>query len=296
MISDTGTNLAGLLSAAAGVSLESASDVVLDRRLRAFALVRGFRGVQFPCMPRQRGPHRRFFDLWSHFYDAPLVQRLTYQPEHDAVMRGLRRARTARVLDVGCGTGLLSARIQRELPDTVVVGCDFSPGMLAQATGNAPKARLVQGSAVALPFAAASFDAVVSTEAFHWFPDQDAALREFFRVLLPGGRLLVSLINPPFALVGRVGSRISRFVGEPARWPTRGRMRRQVEDAGFHVESQRIVLRLPATFVMPSVLTIASRAPSTPTRGTRRRPAHGLPASRVDRSGLHPESIEAVEP
>ena len=187
------------------------------------------------------------------------MQRLTYQPEHDAVMRGLRRRPIDRVLDVGCGTGLLSARIERELPHARVVGCDFSPGMLEQATHNAPNARLVQGSAVALPFRDASFEAVVSTEAFHWFPDQDAALREFFRVLVPKGRLFVSLINPPLALMSRVGAQLSRFVGEPARWPTRGRMRRKVEAAGFHVDSQRIVLRLPATFVLPSVLTIASR-------------------------------------
>jgi ubiquinone/menaquinone biosynthesis C-methylase UbiE len=207
----------------------------------------------------RRGPHRRFFDLWSRFYDAPLVQRLTYQPEHDAVMRGLSRATNDRVLDVGCGTGLLSARIEHELPHASVVGCDFSPGMLEQATRNAPNARLVQGSAVALPFGSGSFDAVVSTEAFHWFPDQDAALREFFRVLVPKGRLFVSLINPPLALMSRVGGRLSRFAGEPARWPTRGRMRSQVEGAGFRVDSQRIVLRLPATFVLPSVLTIASR-------------------------------------
>lgn len=210
-------------------------------------------------MPTQRGPHRRFFDLWSRVYDAPLVQRLTYQPEHDAVLRGLRRGTTERMLDVGCGTGLLSARLERELPHARVVGCDFSSGMLEQATHNAPNTRLVQGSAVALPFGDASFDAVVSTEAFHWFPDQDAALREFFRVLVPKGRLFVSLINPPLALMSRAGERFSRLVGEPARWPTRGRMRKQVEGAGFEVDSQRIVLRLPATFILPSVLTIASR-------------------------------------
>lgn len=205
------------------------------------------------------GPGQRFFDVWSRFYDAPLVQRMTYRPEHDAVLRGLGRRRGRRILDVACGTGLLAARIRRELPETNVVGIDFSRGMLARAAGQARVAALVQASALELPFRDASFDAVVSTEAFHWFPDQRRALAEFLRVLSPKGRLLVSLVNPPLEVMSRAGSGLTRLLGEPAHWPTRGRMRALVEEAGFRVESQRIVLRVPATLILPSVLTIASR-------------------------------------
>ncbi len=210
-------------------------------------------------MTRRRGPHRRFFDVWSRFYDAPLVQRLTYRPEHDAVLRALRRAAHARVLDVGCGTGLLAARIRRELPGSTVIGCDFSRGMLAEADASRRADALVQGSALALPFASGSFDAVVSTEAFHWFPDQGSALREFSRVLAPKGRLFVSLIHPPLEIMSRAGRRLSALAGEPARWPTLARMRREVEAAGFRVESQRFVPRGPAGLLLPSVLTVASR-------------------------------------
>jgi ubiquinone/menaquinone biosynthesis C-methylase UbiE len=66
------------------------------------------------------------------------VQRLTYRPEHDAVLRGLRRAAHRRVLDVGCGTGLLAAQIRNELPGAEVVGCDFSCGMLARDDSSSP--------------------------------------------------------------------------------------------------------------------------------------------------------------
>jgi ubiquinone/menaquinone biosynthesis C-methylase UbiE len=210
-------------------------------------------------MAVRRGPDRWFFDVWSHFYDAPLVQRLTYRPEHDAVLRGLRRAAHANVLDVGCGTGLLGARIREELPGARVVGCDFSRGMLKRAAHQQRASALVQGSALTLPFHDAAFEAVVCTEAFHWFPDQGLALREFSRVLAPKGRLFVSLVNPPLEVMSRLGRDLFRLAGEPAFWPTRARMRRQVEDAGFRVESQRIVFRVPATFVLPSVLTVAEK-------------------------------------
>ncbi len=209
-------------------------------------------------MAERRGPDRWFFDVWSRFYDAPLVQRLTYRPEHDAVLRGLRRAGSTRVLDVACGTGLLAERIRREI-GADVVGCDFSRGMLAQAARRRRADALVQGSALALPFASGSFDAVVTTEAFHWFPDQAAALDEFYRVLAPGGRVLVSLVNPPLAVMGDVAHRASRLIGEPARWPTREGMRDLLQGSGFHVESQRLVFRVPATLILPSILTTGLR-------------------------------------
>lgn len=200
------------------------------------------------------------FDLWSNFYDAPLIQRLTYRPEHDAIVRALEGIESKRrVLDMGCGTGILSARVQREFKETRVVGCDFSSGMLHQASRGRRGPRWVRGDALQLPFADGSLDVIVSTEAFHWFPDQRKALIEFFRVLTPGGRLLVSLINPPLEVMSRLTRATSKLVGQPLYWPTRSRMRRQVEAAGFRDVSQRQIFRIPAGVLMPSVLTSGVR-------------------------------------
>jgi len=210
-------------------------------------------------MMQRRGPDRGLFDLWSNFYDAPLVQRLTYRPEHDAVLRALGRTQHQRVLDVGCGTGILTARIKREFEEAFVVGCDFSNGMLRRAARERPGPGWVRGNALQLPFANTTWDVVVSTEAFHWFPDQRVALAEFFRVLKPGGRLLVSLINPPLELMSRITRKGSKMMGQPLFWPTRSRMRKQTAAAGFRIESQRQVLRMPAGMILPSVLTVAVR-------------------------------------
>lgn len=51
------------------------------------------------------GPHRSFFDLWSHVYDLPVVQWAIYRPVQEAVLGELRRPLARRILDVGCGTG-----------------------------------------------------------------------------------------------------------------------------------------------------------------------------------------------
>ena len=174
-------------------------------------------------------------------------------------MRELRSSAPRRLLDVGCGTGLLTSRIARELSPERIVGCDFSHGMLRGAAGRSPRLPWVRGNALRLPFREQSFDAVVSTEAFHWFPDQDAALAEFFRVLAPKGRVLVALINPGAEWLSGAARLGSRLIGEPANWPTRARMRRRAEAAGFSVDLQRSVFRLPAPLLLPCVLTAATR-------------------------------------
>jgi ubiquinone/menaquinone biosynthesis C-methylase UbiE len=211
----------------------------------------------------QAGPQRRFFDLWSRVYDLPVVQWATYWPVHDAILRELRRVPGSRILDVGCGTGQLTVRIAREIGARRVTGCDFSRGMLRQAAARDGTGQWVQGDAGCLPFRTGSFDAVVSTEAFHWFPDQDAAAAELHRVLAPGGLLLVALVNAPAELVANALHAGSRLAGEPFYWPTRAQMRERLEGAGLRVLGQERIFRLPGGLLFPPVLTRAVRPSGT---------------------------------
>jgi ubiquinone/menaquinone biosynthesis C-methylase UbiE len=203
------------------------------------------------------GPKRLLFDVWSLFYDLPWVQRMVYRAPQDAVIAELRTGACRSVLDIGCGTGLLAARIRRELPGVDVVGCDFARGMLARARRRDPAAAWVQGDAGLLPFQSGTFDAVVSTEAFHWFPDKAAALCEFHRVLRPGGRLMLALVNPRSALAGRLVALAAGTVGEPFYWPTAAEMRRQVRAGGFASIEQHPLWRIPGGLLFPPVLTSA---------------------------------------
>jgi ubiquinone/menaquinone biosynthesis C-methylase UbiE len=115
------------------------------------------------------------------------------------------------VVDLGCGTGQLTQRLIRRLPDANIVGVDLSHGMLTEAAGRlrevgADDRPLVRADALQLPFAASSVDLVVCTESFHRYPDQASALAELARVLNPGGRLLIASI----ATVTDAGDRLLR--------------------------------------------------------------------------------------
>jgi SAM-dependent methyltransferase len=78
-------------------------------------------------------------------------------------------------------------------PEGSVIGLDVDPGMLAVAQSLRPGIAYREGSANALPFADASFDAVVSQFGMMFFPDAPGALREMWRVCRPGGRLAVAV-------------------------------------------------------------------------------------------------------
>jgi ubiquinone/menaquinone biosynthesis C-methylase UbiE len=204
-----------------------------------------------------RGPSARFFDLWSRVYDLPAVQRAVYRPVQDAVVDRLRPLDAGQVLDLGCGTGILSARMVDELA-VPVVGCDYSAGMLDEAAARTRRVAWVQGDALVLPLRDASVDVITSTEAFHWFPDPAGALAEIRRVLRPGGTLLVALVNPPAAAPARAAEVAARAAGQPARWPTRSEMAALVEGAGLRVVDQVRIRRI-GSLVVPTVLTVAQR-------------------------------------
>jgi ubiquinone/menaquinone biosynthesis C-methylase UbiE len=98
-----------------------------------------------------------------------------------------------RVLDVGCGTGVLLERIVERYPGTRATGVDLSSAMLAQARRRLPpQVTLEVADAEALPFPAESFDLVMSVSSFHFWPEPKLALAELGRVLRPGGRLVIT--------------------------------------------------------------------------------------------------------
>jgi SAM-dependent methyltransferase len=102
-----------------------------------------------------------------------------------------------RVLDVACGTGVVTRLVAQRVGRTGnVVGLDLNPGMLAVAASSAanepPTSAPItwqEASATKMPLADATFDIAYCQLGLQFFPDRPAALREMYRVLVSGGRL-----------------------------------------------------------------------------------------------------------
>ena len=95
------------------------------------------------------------------------------------------------VLDVGCGAG--AALLPASRVAARAVGIELSPAMAARAREAVPEAEVVEGDASQrLPFADGEFDVVLSSFTVFFMPDPTAALREWARVLAPGGRIAMA--------------------------------------------------------------------------------------------------------
>lgn len=143
---------------------------------------------------------------------VPTLGRRWLTPLYDPVMRWTMREETFkrallaqagiaprhRVLDLGCGTATLTARIARSVPSAELIGVDVDPQALRIGRGKLERLgldiRLDQARTSALPYADASFDRVISSLVFHHLtPDEKRqTAAEVFRVLRPGGELHVA--------------------------------------------------------------------------------------------------------
>lgn len=129
----------------------------------------------------------RSFDRAASFYDQtrPLFESLAQQ--------GIQAilditGPSARTLDVGTGTGRISIPLLERGLD--LIGCDLSSKMLIRLQEKFPSARIAQSDASALPFPSACFDIVLTAHVLHVIAPWREALREFRRVLKPGGTYL----------------------------------------------------------------------------------------------------------
>jgi ubiquinone/menaquinone biosynthesis C-methylase UbiE len=197
----------------------------------------------------------RFWGFAAPAYNLPLLQQWVYRPAHDEVVGQLRAHSSARVADIACGTGILADRIERDLHPAQVYGVDMSEGMLNQARARSTDVQWLRGPAEQLPFDDGALDAVVTTSAFHFF-DQPAALREFHRVLSPGGLAAVSTLSARQLLPQRPAT--SRW--KAAHHPSAAEMRRLFEDAGFTVAEQHRVRRPLITRAISDLITVGIKS------------------------------------
>lgn len=158
-----------------------------------------------------------------------------------------------RILDLGCGNGILTKELM-EL-GCEVVGVDFSPEMVEAARARGVDARLADGEKLNFH---EEFDAVMSNAALHWMTDQYAVARGVWDALKPGGRFAAECGGEGCVRIIREGIKIALIkrnidyrARNPWRYPKLGEYTAILENQGFKV---RYIARLDRPTPLPNGL------------------------------------------
>jgi len=162
----------------------------------------------------------RTLDHAAFVYDffEPMLM-LGKQAEYDrSIVDLLELKKGDRVLDLGCGTGVLTRLIADRLDPKsggIAVGIDAAAKMIhvAQKRRQNETCRFEVAAAEDLPYENLSFDAVVSSLFFHHVPLdlKEKSLREAWRVLVPNGKLVIADMHIPATRMGALVSHVSRW-------------------------------------------------------------------------------------
>jgi ubiquinone/menaquinone biosynthesis C-methylase UbiE len=149
----------------------------------------------------------------AEIYERTLVPSI-FAPWAQEILERARPIGPAdRVLDLGCGTGIVARLLRERLGGAArITGLDASADMIEMARALAPELEWREGNAMKLPFADASFELVVAQQMLQFVPEPAAALREIRRVLVPGGRFVAATWRPRhelplYEVLGQVAER-----------------------------------------------------------------------------------------
>jgi ubiquinone/menaquinone biosynthesis C-methylase UbiE len=189
---------------------------------------------------------RRYFNRWARRYDRSLAQ-MWFRENHRLIVQVVDPPAKARILDLGCGTGQLAARLAQRVPHGSVFGVDPAEEMIRAARRHRRKNLSFEvGSSNAIPARARAFDIVVSTISFHHWTRPVESLREIARVLRPEGRIFILDFCRDTPLMAAL-DQVQRWL-QPSHFgiASADEMRRYLSRAGF----RRVQITRPRWFLM----------------------------------------------
>jgi len=202
--------------------------------------------------------HRLRFNNWSRVYDKSILQWIVFNTSHNTFFKEMTSSmkKDLKVLDVGCGTGKFAFRLHNKNRDLKIHGVDLSEEMInkAKAKLKTDEIEFRTGDVEELPYESHTFDIITCSNSFHHYPKPVVVLKEFHRVLAPGGHVMIvdGRVNDPWGWwVFQVGVRF--YEGWQVWHPSQKYFSRLLSDAGFDpVIFRNVPARWP--FPLPLVL------------------------------------------
>ena len=157
-------------------------------------------------------------------------------------LEGLLDGVSGNILDIGCAGGMLTAKMQQELPQAHLTGIDLYKKAIAYAKKKYPHIQFIIGDAHKLPFPPSTFEAVIATESLEHLHDPKKTVMEIYRVLKSKGMFIAGqdTNNYPFRVIWWVWTRMKGKVwhGVHVSCMNPNKLSRLLTDCGFTIQKK----------------------------------------------------------
>ena len=157
-----------------------------------------------------------------------------WRADYRHVMKEIERFRPASLIDIGCGPGGFLCAVQKRFPDIQLNSLDLSEEMVRETQERlGPSAVAIVGDSERMPLESEQYEIVTCNMSIHHYPHAQDAVNEMYRILKPGGTLLLNDMDCASPIRALANWAFPRLPGGDVKMYTRREITQMIQEAGF---------------------------------------------------------------
>ena len=157
-----------------------------------------------------------------------------WRADYRHVMKEIERFRPASLIDIGCGPGGFLCAVQKRFPDIQLNALDLSEEMVRETQERlGPSAVAIVGDSEHMPLESEQYEIVTCNMSIHHYPHAQDAVKEMYRILKPGGTLLLNDMDCASPIRALANWAFPRLPGGDVKMYTRREITQMIQEAGF---------------------------------------------------------------
>ncbi len=157
-----------------------------------------------------------------------------WRADYRSVMKEIERFQPANLIDIGCGPGGFLCAVQKRFPDIQLNALDLSEEMVRETQERlGPSAVAIVGDSEHMPLESERYEIVTCNMSIHHYPHAQDAVNEMYRILKPGGTLLLNDMDCAAPIRALANWAFPRLPGGDVRMYTRREISQMIQEAGF---------------------------------------------------------------
>ena len=157
-----------------------------------------------------------------------------WRADYRSVMKEIERFQPANLIDIGCGPGGFLCAVQKRFPDIQLNALDLSEEMVRETQERlGPSAVAIVGDSERMPLESEQYEIVTCNMSIHHYPHAQDAVNEMYRILKPGGTLLLNDMDCASPIRALANWAFPRLPGGDVKMYTRREITQMIQEAGF---------------------------------------------------------------